>query len=238
MRKQLILVEDEQDLAENYTEILEDLGYEVLATFDNALNTLDYLSGKKPDLILIDIKIKGEKDGISLAKVIQRDFGIPIIFTTAFSSDRVLEHAFESSPVNYLVKPISRDNFKAALYLAFQNAEERPSTIRSKKIQIRARGYVFYLLVDDIVFLEADGLYTVITTKDNKTYLERGILKDLLQQLPAEQFVRVHKSYAVNLRFVTTFNSKYIDLFTCKIPMRRAFYGEFKLLFEKADRNL
>lgn len=235
MRKQLILVEDEQDLAENYTEILEGLGYEVLASFDNALNTLDYLSGKKPDLILIDIKIKGEKDGISLARVIQRDFGVPIIFITALSSDRVLEHAFESSPVNYLVKPISRDNFKTALYLAFQNAKGTPVRTGSKKIKIREKGYVFYLPVDDIVFLKADGLYTVITTRDNKTYLERGILKDLHQQLPKEQFVRVHKTYVVNLQLVKAFNSKQIDVLSYKIPMRRGFYSDFKSLFETGD---
>lgn len=233
MRKQLILVEDEQDLAENYSEILEDLGFEVLATFDNALNTLDYLSGKTPDLILIDIKIKGEKDGISLAKVIRRDYGIPIIFTTAFSSDKILEQAFESLPVNYLVKPISRDNFKSALYLAFKNTADLFSRDKSTKIKIRTRGYVFYLLVDDIVFLKADGLYTVITTRDDKTYLERGIIKDFLQRLPAGQFVRVHKTYAVNLKFVTSFNGKNIDLNTYSVPMRRGFYGEFKSLLDR-----
>lgn len=237
MKKKIILVEDEKDLAENYTEILEDLGYEVLANFDNALNTLEYLNFKRPDLMLIDIKIKGETDGIALARLIQRDYGIPIMFTTAFSSDRILEQAFESSPINYLVKPIGRDNFKSALYLAFQQNAELPAKLNSKKIKIRTKGYVFYLPVDDIVFLKADGLYTIITTKDEKTYLERGILKEFHQHLPSNQFVRVHKTYVINIHYVDTFNSKFIDVLTYKIPMRRGFYREFKLLFER-DENL
>jgi DNA-binding LytR/AlgR family response regulator len=90
---------------------------------------------------------------------------------------------------------------------------------------------VFYLFAEDIVFLKADGLYTSITTKDGKTYLERGVLKMLHKQLPEKQFIRVHKSYVINLRYVKAFNSKYIDVLDYKIPMRRAYYVEFKLLF-------
>jgi DNA-binding LytR/AlgR family response regulator len=232
MRKEIILVEDEKELAENYSEILEELGYNVLAIFDNSLNTLDYLTVKQADLILIDIKIKGEKDGIALAKIIHRDYGIPVIFTTAYSSDQNLEQAFESSPINYLVKPISRDNFKAALYLAFQNPTEVIPDASSERIKIRTKGYVFYLLVDDIVFLKADGLYSVITTKDSKTYLERGTLKEFHQRLPANLFVRVHKSFLINLRYVNSFNARYIELLDYQVPMRRGFYSEFKSLVE------
>lgn len=237
MKNKLVLVEDEKDLAENYAEILEDLGYEVLALFDNALSVLDFLRAKRPDLMLMDINLKGETDGVALAKLVTKDYGIPIIFTTAYSGDRVLREAFESFPVNYLVKPISRDTFKTALYLAFNQQSSTPRREDSTKIQLKAKGYVFYLFAEDVVFLKADGLYTSITTKDGKTYLERGVLKMLHKQLPEKQFIRVHKSYVINLRYVKAFNSKYIDVLDYKIPMRRAFYAEFKLLFA-ADEDL
>lgn len=231
MKNRLVLVEDEKDLAENYAEILEDLGYEVLGRFDNALSVLDYLRAKRPDLLLMDINLKGETDGVALAKLVTRDYGIPIIFTTAYSGDRVLREAFESFPVNYLVKPISRDTFKTALYLAFNQQTGSPRREDSTRIQLKAKGYVFYLFAEDIVYLKADGLYTAITTKDGKTYLERGVLKILHKQLPEKQFIRVHKSYVINLRYVKAFNSKSIEVINYKIPMRRAFYAEFKSLF-------
>jgi len=232
MRKNIVLVEDEPDLAENYREILEYLGYEVLANFDSALATLDYLHAKKPDLMLIDIKIKGEKNGIELARVIQRDYGIPIIFTTAYSNDATLEQAFESAPINYLVKPITLENFKTALYLAFNTRNSLQVRPTSKKIKIRSKGYVFYLAADEVVFLKADGLYTTFITMDDTTFLERGVLKDVHKLFPEDQFIRVHKSYVINLRFVKSFNSKHIELLTYKIPMRRGYYNEFKSFFE------
>ncbi|MFN3803024.1 LytR/AlgR family response regulator transcription factor [Belliella pelovolcani] len=83
----------------------------------------------------------------------------------------------------------------------------------------------------DILFLKADGLYTKVYTK-TKTYVIRDILKDVLGDLPSSSFVRVHKSYLVNIKHINSFNSKELIIEDHTIPIRRGFYRELHQLTE------
>jgi two-component system response regulator LytT len=231
MKNKVVLVEDDPDLAENYSETLESLGYQVIGCFDNSLATLEFLAGHRPDVALIDIRIKGEQDGISLARVIERYYTFPVIFITAYTDDRTLEHAYQTTPANYLVKPVSRETFKTALFLVFNSRSSVRVRPESKRVMLRSRGYIVYLYADEIVYLKADGLYTVICTHANEKYTERCLLKEFMDKLPPDQFLRVHKSYIVNLNYVEAFNSKEIEVNQQIIPIRRGLFGYFKNRF-------
>ncbi|WP_209328940.1 LytR/AlgR family response regulator transcription factor [Lunatimonas salinarum] len=235
MKNKIIIIEDDPDLAENYSELIEELGYAVLGIFDNAPAVLYFLKGAKPDLILIDIKIKGEFDGIDLAKVIQRDHGVPIIFMTAFSDDRTLEHAFSTKPLNYLVKPISKDSFKTALYLATSSIIPKDVDQRGQRIKVRDKGYITYLFTYEIVALKAEGLYTRLITSNRSTILERKILKELHVELPQDQFIRVHKSHVVNIKYIKSLNSKTLVAGHLTIPIRRGYYNELKSILDNNE---
>ncbi|EON76465.1 two-component hybrid sensor and regulator [Lunatimonas lonarensis] len=238
MTNRVIIVEDDSDLAENYSELIEQLGYKVLGVFDNAPSVLYFLKATQPDLILLDIKIKGEFDGIDLARVIQRDYSIPVLFMTAYSDDSTLEHAFLTTPVNYLVKPISRETFKTALHLASSRISTHKGGTDNRRIKIREKGYVTYLFSDEIVALQAEGLYTMIVTRDRNTFTERKLLKDFHAELPQHQFIRVHKSHVVNIHHIKSFNSKHLLAGHLRIPLRRGLFSKLSRLMGTDERNL
>jgi two-component system, LytTR family, response regulator LytT len=228
----VVLVEDETDLAVNLRELLGSLGFNVSAVFDNAIGALEFLKLNKVDLLLLDIMINGEMDGISLAFNIKEKFDIPIVFISAYSENEIIKRVIEVSPDGYLLKPFGRESLKTTLLLALSNYQKRTNKEIELKnndvtIQIRDRGFVALIPASEITHAQADGLYTkIFTTK--KAYMVREILKDVEARLPSSMFLRVHKSYLVNINFILSFNAKILQIQDLKIPIRRGYYKELR----------
>lgn len=238
--QKIIIVEDEPELANNIAELTSLLGYSVSGIFNNSKSCLNFLYNNHADLILMDILIKGEGNGITLAESIKKQFNIPIIFCSAYTDDIILQKVKQVSPQGYIVKPFSRDILKTTLFLALnshlQPKEERAS-FHKETFHVRDKGYVIPLEVNKILLARADGLYTEIITSEKK-YLIRDILKDIEARLPQEKFLRVHKSFLVNMDHVTSFNSKGITINKQIIPLRRGLFKTLKEMFgSKGDKN-
>ena len=101
----LIIVEDESIVAQDLQFTLGDLGYGVPAIANSGELAIQKVAEHQPDLILMDIRIIGEMDGIATAEVISQRFDIPVIFLTAHSDEETLARAIETSPYGYIVKP-------------------------------------------------------------------------------------------------------------------------------------
>lgn len=114
----ILIVEDEAIVAMDLTEQLQELGYEVCATVDNGLSALEHAENHRPHLILMDILIKGDMDGIETAKMIGQQFKIPIIFLTSFNDIHTVERATEAAPYGYLTKPFQPKELRATLEVA------------------------------------------------------------------------------------------------------------------------
>jgi CheY-like chemotaxis protein len=105
-KKTILVVEDDGLIALHLTEILEKAGYQIIGPADSGEMALHLLKkGQKPDLVLMDIGLSGEIDGIETARQIRRHCAIPLVFLTAYSSDRTLERMREVSTDGYIVKP-------------------------------------------------------------------------------------------------------------------------------------
>lgn len=229
--KKIIIVEDERELAINIQELLTVLGYEVLAIFNNAKSCIDFLATQTADLVLIDITIKGNDNGIELAKQISSKHQIPLVFCTAHSDYSILQQIRSFTPAGYIVKPFSLELLKATLYLALNknNYEVSEEQLESRILNVRDKGLVVPLETNKIIAAEADGLYTKIITEE-KTYLIRDILKNVEKKLHQKQFIRVHKSYLINLAYATSYNSKLIKINHLNIPIKRGFYKTLQTL--------
>lgn len=103
----ILIVEDEGIVAFNLQQRLQQMGYQVTGLAESGNEGLSLVSSQRPDLVLMDIHIKGEMDGIELARMLTRDHALPIIYLTAYSEDTTLERARQTQPYGYLIKPFS-----------------------------------------------------------------------------------------------------------------------------------
>ncbi|AGA80015.1 LytR/AlgR family response regulator transcription factor [Echinicola vietnamensis] len=229
--KKILIVEDELDLGENLEEILTVLGYSVAPVISDGNLVLDYLRYHQPDLILMDVLIEGDMDGIELAKRIREVYQIPIIFLTGYSDKMILDRISKVMYEGYLLKPFHIDTLKTCLYLTFKNQEVPKEKAKPKTLKIRDKGFMVPVPVEDITVLEADGLYTKIHTL-SKPYTIRDILKDVTEKLPDETFLRIHKSFTINVNHIHAYNAKELTVGGQIIPMRRGFLKKLKGILE------
>ena len=123
MKKQVLIVEDESIVALEISSYVKSLGYEVVGTASNADDAVRLALEKQPDVILMDVRLKGEEDGISAAKRIMDKENTSVIYITAFSDDESIERAIETNPAAYLTKPFNRKELAAALKIAIKRSE-------------------------------------------------------------------------------------------------------------------
>lgn len=120
-RARILVVEDEYILAINLQESLESLGYTVLGMTDSAEEAIEKATELRPNLILMDIRLRGDMDGIQAAEQIWNNLQIPVIYVTGYSDKSTVERATLTSPFGYILKPIKEQE----LYIAIQTALNR-----------------------------------------------------------------------------------------------------------------
>jgi two-component system response regulator LytT len=125
------------------------------------------------------------------------------------------------------LKPFTLDSLKTAVFFGLKRHQEKPQNITKPKesLKVMDKGFLVPIPFNEILYLKADGLYTRVFTKV-KSYLIRDILKGFEDKLPKEQFMRVHKSFLINVNYISSFNAKKINLGEVSIPIRRGLYKE------------
>lgn len=117
-RKQILVVEDENIVAWDLQNTLRLLGYGVTAIVSSGEGAIEQAAATHPDLILMDIELKGRMDGVAAAKVIGDRLDIPILYLTAYADDQTLERAKGTEPFGYLLKPFNERSLHAAIQMA------------------------------------------------------------------------------------------------------------------------
>jgi two-component system, response regulator PdtaR len=118
MKKKILVVEDEFITAADLIANLEHMGFIVPASTDTGEEVLDLALKHKPDLILMDINLKGETTGISAAEEVKKQIDIPVVFLTGQSDDATISKALESEPFGYIIKPFEDRSLKTAIAMA------------------------------------------------------------------------------------------------------------------------
>ncbi|WP_321423517.1 response regulator [uncultured Methanobacterium sp.] len=114
----IMLVEDEIIVAADVKNRLENMGYDVLGIFDTGEEAIQKAGELKPDMVLMDIVLKGEMDGIDAAQEIHELFDIPLIYLTAYSDEKTLERAKVTEPFGYVLKPFEDREIQSAIEMA------------------------------------------------------------------------------------------------------------------------
>ncbi len=119
----IMIVEDERVVAGQLASSLEDLGYEIVAIVASGEEAVQEAEAIRPELILMDIMLEGEMDGIEAAGLIRSRFDLPVVYITAYSQESLLERAKATHPAGYLVKPVRGDELRANVELALVKGE-------------------------------------------------------------------------------------------------------------------
>ncbi|HCY86782.1 MAG TPA: response regulator [Desulfobacteraceae bacterium] len=114
----IFVVEDEFIIAEDIQESLTDMGYSVCGLASFGEDAVEKVGKKRPDLVLMDIFLKGDMDGISTADRVRSLFNIPVVYLTAYANDAILERAKVTGPFGYLIKPFTDRELRAAIEMA------------------------------------------------------------------------------------------------------------------------
>jgi len=137
MPAKILIVEDEAIVAMELEHSLTDLRYHVIAKVDTGKNAIKLAQNESPDLILMDIHLKGEMDGVQAAAEISKRMDIPTVFLTAYAEDDILERAKSINPFGYLLKPVQSRDLKVAIEMAIYAADiDKNRKIAEKKLKL------------------------------------------------------------------------------------------------------
>lgn len=189
----------------------------LVGDFSNASETRNCILNKNVDLLFLDIEMPVQS-GFDLLDGLKTR---PQIIFVSSKSDYALK-AFDYAAVDYLHKPITKDRFNKAVQKAIEAAQRKKETIDDDGdfIFIKSNLKNFKIFISKIKWIEAFGDYVKLNTED-ETHLVLSTMKSFENELPSEKFLRVHKSFIINIDKVDRFNSKFAEIGVTKIPLSR-----------------
>lgn len=158
--KRVMIVEDESLVALEISEAVAQYGFEVVGICPDGVCAVAMADEARPDLILMDIRIKGETDGIETAQKILQQHRLSVIFLTAFSDEKHIESAVSLNPLGYLIKPIRT----AELYALLKMADLQQSEVLQGDLILDAH----FSIESETALLIKDGSYVPLTKKEHQ----------------------------------------------------------------------
>lgn len=226
----ILIVEDEMIIAANISMQLTNLGYEVTGIISKGVEVLPHIEQFVPDIILMDINLKGSIDGIEVAHLIQKEYKTPIIYLTANSDEVHFERAKATNPYAFISKPFKKLDLQRAIELTLvriqdeQNKEKNSDSmsdepyILSDCIFVRSHDKMVKVCINNILYIEAERNYCKIHCKD-KEHLLVTTLKYLEEKLPANNLMRIHRSFIVNLHHIDEIATSHVVIGKKAIPL-------------------
>ena len=123
----VLIVEDEVLIAQDLKRKLIRLGHEVLGVIYNSNHVTDAIVAKTPDLILLDIHIKGERNGIEMAHLINAHYQIPFIYVTSYADQKSISEVQKTDPIGYVVKPFDENDLKVEIEMGLHRLQKMQS---------------------------------------------------------------------------------------------------------------
>ncbi len=208
----ILVVEDESIVAKDIQVCLKKLGYDVVGVESTGESAVEKAEDLKPDLVMMDIMLKGEMSGIEAADLIRKSRNIPVIFLTAYTDRNTVDKAKETEPYGYIIKPFKEIDIQTAIEIAMykhgremQVKKERDMYYSMVEKQdstdmmfVKANQRLVKIRYEDIYFIEALKDYVVINTMERR-YTIHSTMKDIERKMPEKEFVRVHRSFIVRL---------------------------------------
>jgi len=230
-KTKVFIVEDDVIFSNQLEIYLEELGYWLVGKADNAKDAIEMIAAVRPDLILLDIHLKGNKDGVDIAAQIKAFNNAPIIFISSLTDDRTYQRVKAVRPIAFIDKPISKLKLKRTIELIVNQLDNLAilpfscPTDTPKYISIKNKQSLEKIELAELISIEVLDKQCELQLVSKKI-ITRTPLKDLIKSLPAQLFIQTHRSFVVNLSFVKNVHlaDQFIILTNDKnIPLSRSF---------------
>lgn len=240
----ILIVEDEMIIAANISLQLTHLGYEVTGIISKADEVLPHILQHVPDIILMDINLKGNIDGIEIAQLIQKEYKIPIIYLTANSDEANFNRAKATNPYAFISKPFKKLDLQRAIELTLVRIQEEQNRekildlapdepyILSDCIFVRSHDKMVKVCINNILYIEAERNYCKIHCKD-KEHLLVTTLKYLEEKLTTNDLMRIHRSFIVNLHHIDEIATSHVVIGKKAIPLSAELKKQLLLHIQK-----
>lgn len=230
----ILAVEDDPLYALDLKMLFNDLEYDLIGVVDNSETVVEIIKSKKPDLILMDIQINGDLNGIELAKKIQIKDKIGVIFMTSFKDQKYFDQAKEAEYFGYLVKPFNKLTLQSTIELALVRMVDLDSSKSSETskesmwneelilkdcVFIKRNNKLEKVKINQIEFIQSKGNYCVISTSKKKYALKMSLIK-VRKMLESHPFARVNKRHIINMNLISS-----IDLSTNQININEVSFS-------------
>lgn len=232
----ILIVEDEMIIGANISLQLSKLGYEVTGIVSRGEEAISHVRQSRPDIVLMDIQLKGALDGIETVNQMHRENNIPVIYLTANADEENFERAKSTNPYAFISKPFKKLDLQHAVDLTMERLNRNSGDIQkeetcispfvqSDSIYVRRNEKMIKILIKDIYYFEADRNYCKIYAK-NKECLLVMTLKEINDRLPPEHFLRIHRSFIINLSHVDEVAGTHIVIGKKAVPLSKTLRKE------------
>lgn len=234
----ILLVEDDPIIAARLEMNLQKMGYEVSGILPRGEDVPGFVAQNPPDLILLDIQLEGDWDGIRVARELGHADAPPIIFLTANADDHHFAEAKKTQAVAFLSKPYNAFTLQFSIEQALRQAaaksapaagetgddEPQPEDfiLLKDRVFVRVKDRLVKIALEDIWYLEAESNYSRLWTS-HKEYILAATLKKMEAGLPEALFMRVHRSFLVNISKIDEISEGYIYIGIKRVPLARGF---------------
>jgi two-component system LytT family response regulator len=232
----VVIVDDEPPARAKLARFLAPLAeFQVVGEADTVESAVAQIAAHRPKVVYLDIQL-GERSGFEVIEAIRGEVSPHIVFTTAYSEYAV--RAFDVQALDYLLKPFDRDRFLRSIErVKAELADPEPGDLEErvrrvlanmpgapapiKQILVRDRARAYFIAVDTIDRISAAGNYVEIHA-GGKVHLMREPLANIIAQLDAREFIRVHRSHVVKLAAI--------------VELQPMFHGDYELLLRNGER--
>lgn len=221
------IVEDESIVAKDIQRSLIKLGYTVLGISNNGQDAVKKIVDLEPNIILMDIMIKGTMTGIEVADLIKKNYNIPVIFLTAYADEDTLTKAKSAEPYGYVLKPFKEIDLQSTIEMAVYKHKKDTEVIKERDflyslvenkddgiqdlLFVKSNSRLVKLNLKDIYYVEALKDYVVLNTL-NSRYTIHSTMKEIEKKLDNGDFIRVHRSFITRVEKIQTIENHTVVL--------------------------
>ena len=237
----ILIVEDELIIGAHISTVLQEHGYETLDVVSRGEDVPGIIATMQPHIIIMDIQLAGQLDGIETAKIISQTSRLPVIFLTSNTDSATFEKSKEAYPYAFLSKPFKEDNLIRTIELINNRLHYTEGKVDREdvalelldRIFVRDKDKMVRINVADILYVTADRNYCNVITAEKK-YVLSVSLKSFETKASSSSFVRIHRSYLVNLFKIDQLDDHYVFINNESLPISKSYkkelVGKLKLI--------